>query len=90
MKHPVNTSPAIKFYIHLWIHDHAEQTDLKTLVYGIKMAEKSCDLLYVAELVLSEESIRKLPLNNAINHIKKNLENGYVIHIFFNFLDLDN
>lgn len=48
--------------------------DLKTLTYGIKMAEKSCDLLYVAELVLSEVSVRKLPLQNTIKHIKNNLE----------------
>lgn len=87
MKHSVNTTSAIKFYIRLWIHDHAEQIDLKTLIYGIKMADKSCDLLYIAELVLSEESIRKLPLNNAINHIKKNLENRYIIHILKIFLD---
>lgn len=80
MKHTVNTIPAIKFYIRTWIHDHSEQVDLKTLMYAIKMSEKSCDLLYVAELVLSEESIRKLPLNNVIKHIKDNLEARYLIH----------
>lgn len=42
------------------------------------MAEKSGDLLYVAELVLSEDSVRKLPLNNAIKHIKNNLEARYL------------
>lgn len=47
-------------------------------MYGIKMAEKSGDLLYVAELVLSENSVRKLPLNNAIKHIKNNLEARYL------------
>lgn len=77
VKHPVDTTPALKFYIRLWIHDHAELTDLKTFMYGIKMAEKSCDLLYVAELILSEESVRKLPLNNAIKHINSNLEARY-------------
>ncbi|VVC40499.1 Hypothetical protein CINCED_3A003779 [Cinara cedri] len=77
VKRIVNTTSAIKFYIRSWIHDHGEQVDLKTLMYGIKMAEKSCDLLYVAELVLAEESIRKLPLNNAIKHIKDNLEASY-------------
>lgn len=81
MKHPVDTTSIIKFYIRLWIHDHDEQIDLKTLMYGIKMAEKSCDLLYIAELVLSEQSVRKLPLNNAIKHIKKNLENRYLLNI---------
>lgn len=74
MKRIVNTTPAIKFYIRSWIHDHGDQVDLKTLMYAIKMSEKSGDLLYIAELVLSEESIRKLPLNNAIKHIKDNLE----------------
>lgn len=70
----MNTIPAIKFYIRSWIHDHPEQVDLKTLTYGIKMAEKSCDLLYIAELILSEECVRKLPLNGVIKHIKNNLE----------------
>lgn len=41
------------------------------------MAKKSCDLLYIAELILSEESTRKLPLNDVIKHIKKNLETRY-------------
>jgi len=74
----VNTIPALKFYINSWTHDHTDQVDLKTFMYGIKIAEKSCDLLYIAELVLSEKSIRKLPLNNAIKHIKKNLEARYL------------
>lgn len=43
------------------------------------MAEKSNDLLYVAELVLSEVSVRKLPLHNAIKHIKINLESRYFL-----------
>jgi len=43
-------------------------------MYAIKMADKSCDLLYIAELILSEENIQKLPLSNAIKHIKNNLE----------------
>uniref|UniRef100_A0A2S2QZG9 BLOC-2 complex member HPS3 N-terminal domain-containing protein n=1 Tax=Sipha flava TaxID=143950 RepID=A0A2S2QZG9_9HEMI len=77
VKRPVDTIPAIKFYIRSWIHDHPEQVDLKTLVYGIKMAEKSGDLLYVAELVLSEESTRKLPLHNVIKHLENNLEASY-------------
>lgn len=42
------------------------------------MADRSGDLLYIAELVLSEESVRKLPLNNAIKHIKKNLDARYI------------
>lgn len=50
-------------------------------MYGIKMAKKSCDLLYIAELILSEESTRKLPLNNVIKHIKNNLETRY--ELFF-------
>jgi len=74
VKRSVNTIPALKFYIRSWIHDHTDQIDLKTLMYGIKIADRSCDLLYIAELVLSEESVRKLPLNNVIKHIKKNLE----------------
>lgn len=49
------------------------------------MADKSGDLLYIAELVLSEESVRKLPLNNAIKHIKKNLDARYLT---FNILRL--
>lgn len=78
----MDTIPAIKFYIRSWIHDHPEQVDLKTLVYGIKMAEKSGDLLYVAELVLSEESTRKLPLNNVIKHLENNLEARYLLQYF--------
>lgn len=74
----MNTIPALKFYIRSWIHDHTDQIDLKTFVYGIKIADRSCDLLYVAELVLSEKSVTKLPLNNAIKHIKKNLEARYL------------
>ncbi|XP_026822959.1 uncharacterized protein LOC113560996 [Rhopalosiphum maidis] len=77
VKRPVNTIPALKFYISSWIHDHTDQVDLKTFMYGIKIADRSCDLLYIAELVLSEKSVRKLPLNNAIKHIKKNLEVSY-------------
>lgn len=79
VKHTVDTTPAIKFYIRSWIHDHSEQVDLKTLMYGIKMAEKSGDLLYIAELILSEDSVRKLPLKNAIKHIETNLESRYLI-----------
>lgn len=82
VKRTVNTTSAIKFYIRLWIHDHPEEIDLKTFKYGIKMAEKSQDMLYIAELVLSEKSVRKLPLNAAIKHIKKNLENRYFLYIF--------
>lgn len=77
VKRPIDTTPAIKFYIRLWIHDHPEEIDLKTFKYGIKMAEKSHDVLYIAELILSEKSVRKLPLNGAIIHIKRNLENRY-------------
>lgn len=43
------------------------------------MAKKSCDVLYIAELILSEESTRKLPLNNVIKHIKNNLETRYAL-----------
>jgi len=78
VKRPVNTIPALKFYISSWIHDHTDQIDFKTFVYGIKIADRSCDLLYIAELVLSEKSVRKLPLDNAIKHIKKNLEARYL------------
>lgn len=81
VKQSVNTISAIKFYIRLWIHDHGELMDSKILTYGIKMADKSGDLLYIAELVLSEESIRKLPLNNAIKHIKKNIDARYLTFI---------
>lgn len=41
------------------------------------MADISCDLLYIAELILSEDSVRKLSLKNAIKHIKTNLESRY-------------
>jgi len=79
VKRPVDTTPAIKFYISLWVNDHPKEIDLKILKYALKMAEKSHDILYIAELILSENSIRKLPLNSVIKHIKKNLENRYLL-----------
>lgn len=83
MKRAVVTTTAIKFYIRSWIRDHAEQVDLKTLMYAIRMAEKSCDVLYIADIILSEKHVRKLPLNNVIKHIKTNLKNRYLLQYFF-------
>lgn len=71
------------------MHDHPELIDLKTLMYGVKMADKSCDLLYIAELILSEKSIQKLPLNNVIKHIKKNLDERYLDFNISNYFYLN-
>ncbi|XP_050520386.1 uncharacterized protein LOC126893890 [Daktulosphaira vitifoliae] len=85
MKKPVNTKPPIKYYINRWTRDHGDLIDLKTLVYGIKMAEKSSDLLFIADLVLSLEAVRKLPLGLVIKHLKRNLELSYESRGALNF-----